>query len=83
MSEPIQVRKHHPYMTRKRFPADWAAGEMLKQFLRNHRRYEVKKGRMPPRRASNQPIGFDGLLPINAAGVEDNSDGDDLIDYEE
>ncbi|KZP08824.1 hypothetical protein FIBSPDRAFT_900978 [Athelia psychrophila] len=24
------VRKHHPYMTRNCFPADWAAGEMLK-----------------------------------------------------
>lgn len=69
-------------MTRKRFPADWAAGEMLKQFLRNHRRYEVKKGRMQSRRANNQRgVGFGGLHTINAAGDEDEDD--EHIDYEE
>jgi hypothetical protein len=38
-------------MTQKRFPADWASAEILKQFLRNHRRYAVRKGRMESKAA--------------------------------
>jgi hypothetical protein len=36
-------------MTKARFPQNWATAELVKQYLRNHRRYEVKKGRMMPR----------------------------------
>jgi len=42
----IQVRKHHQYMTQKRFPQDWATAELLKQYIRNHRRYTAKKDRL-------------------------------------
>ena len=37
-------------MTKARFPQNWATAELVKQYMRNHRRYEVKKGRMMPRR---------------------------------
>ena len=37
-------------MTRKRFPADWAVAEILKQYLRNHRHYAVKHGCMPSKK---------------------------------
>ncbi|KIM34942.1 hypothetical protein M413DRAFT_32896 [Hebeloma cylindrosporum] len=43
------TRKMHPYMLKARFPQNWATAELVKQYMRNHRRYEVKKGRMPPR----------------------------------
>jgi hypothetical protein len=33
-------------MTQKRFPQDWAAAELLKQYIRNHRRYAFKKSRL-------------------------------------
>lgn len=36
-------------MTKKRFPADWCAAEVLKQYLKNHRRHAVRKGRMESR----------------------------------
>ena len=36
-------------MSRARFPQNWATAELVKQYMRNHRRYEVKKGRMMPR----------------------------------
>ncbi|KAF7981493.1 hypothetical protein HWV62_33035 [Athelia sp. TMB] len=71
------VRKVHAYMTRKRFPADWAAGEMLKQYLRNYRRYSVKKGRMESREAKKQRENagvrsrFDDLPDIEEEGAGD------------
>lgn len=36
-------------MTKKRFPADWCAAELLKQYLKNHRRHAVRNGRMESR----------------------------------
>jgi hypothetical protein len=36
-------------MSKARFPQNWATAELVKQYMRNHRRYEVKKGRMMPR----------------------------------
>jgi hypothetical protein len=36
-------------MTKKRFPADWSAAEMLKQYMKNHRRHAVRNGRMESR----------------------------------
>lgn len=38
-----------PYMTQDRFPVDWAAAAMLKQFLGNHRRWIHRKDRLPPK----------------------------------
>jgi DNA-directed RNA polymerase specialized sigma subunit len=39
----------HLYMSKARFAQNWATAELVKQYTRNHRRYEVKKGRMMPR----------------------------------
>jgi len=36
-------------MCKKRFPADWSAAEVLKQYLKNHRRHAVRNGRMQSR----------------------------------
>jgi hypothetical protein len=36
-------------MNKERFPADWAAAEILKQYMKNYRRHAVRKGRMERR----------------------------------
>ncbi|KAJ2911600.1 hypothetical protein MD484_g8815, partial [Candolleomyces efflorescens] len=33
-----KVRDTHPYMDRRRFPSDWPTLDLMKQYLRNHRR---------------------------------------------
>ncbi|KAJ6559313.1 hypothetical protein B0H10DRAFT_2445960 [Mycena sp. CBHHK59/15] len=38
------TRKEHPYLTQRRFPLDWTTAEMVKQYLRNKRRYGVRCG---------------------------------------
>ncbi|KAJ7637884.1 hypothetical protein DFH06DRAFT_643532 [Mycena polygramma] len=43
------TRKGFPYLTRDRFPLDWATAEVVKQYLRNKRRYAVKRGFIPKR----------------------------------
>ncbi|KAG2024172.1 hypothetical protein CC2G_001750 [Coprinopsis cinerea AmutBmut pab1-1] len=43
-----KVRDTHPYMDRRRFPGDWATAELLKQYLKNHRKYERRRGRWSP-----------------------------------
>ncbi|KAG6835867.1 hypothetical protein H0H93_013811 [Arthromyces matolae] len=37
------TRKEHPYLTRKRFPGDWAIAEIVKQYLRNQRKETKRK----------------------------------------
>lgn len=46
------MRKKHPYLTRKRFPSDWACVELVKQYLRNNRKHEAKKARRERERQS-------------------------------
>ena len=36
-------------MSKARFPQNWATAELVKQYMRNYRRYEVKKRCMMPR----------------------------------
>jgi hypothetical protein len=36
-------------MTKKRFPNNWATAEILKQYMKNHRRHAVQTGRMKSR----------------------------------
>ncbi|KAJ7761341.1 hypothetical protein B0H16DRAFT_1884344 [Mycena metata] len=45
------TREEFPYLTRARFPLDWAIAEMTMQFLRNRRRYGLKCKRIPNREA--------------------------------
>ncbi|KAF8337256.1 hypothetical protein F5887DRAFT_869099, partial [Amanita rubescens] len=33
--------KAQPYMTKKRFPNNWATAEIVKQYMKNHRRHAV------------------------------------------
>ncbi|KII93393.1 hypothetical protein PLICRDRAFT_35595 [Plicaturopsis crispa FD-325 SS-3] len=42
------TRKVHPYTTKQRFPAYWPLADMVKQYLRNHRKYMVSEGRLAP-----------------------------------
>ena len=52
-------------MSKVRFPQNWATAELVKQYMRNHRRYEVKKGRMMPRhtRSAANSSGNTSQLP--------------------
>ncbi|KAJ7433125.1 hypothetical protein B0H11DRAFT_2122734 [Mycena galericulata] len=43
------TRKQFSYLNEKRFPMNWAIAEMVKQFLRNKRRYGVRRGTIPNR----------------------------------
>lgn len=67
-------------MTRKRFPADWASGEMLKQYLRNHRRHAVKRGRMESKAAkklredAEQRGRFDDLPDVEVGAHDSDSE---------
>jgi len=55
-------------MTNKRFPQDWAAAELLKQYIRNHRRYAAKKSRLTTQ------TGDDGPEDENLRNIEDEDD---------
>nr|GAT49004.1 predicted protein [Mycena chlorophos] len=37
------------YLTQERFPLDWAQADLVKQYMRNVRKHEVKNKRMPKR----------------------------------
>ena len=70
-------------MSKARFPQNWATAELVKQYMRNHRRYEVKKGQMMPRhqRSAANSSGNTSRLP-NVDSDEDEdmnkeSDGDE------
>ncbi|KAJ7028357.1 hypothetical protein C8F04DRAFT_67420 [Mycena alexandri] len=78
------TRKEFPYLTRARFPLDWAIAEMTKQFLRNRRRYGVKCKRIPNREArkraeasgGNKRRRGTGALPhIDDRGEDEDEDG--------
>jgi hypothetical protein len=70
-------------MSKARFPQNWATAELVKQYMRNHRRYEVKKGRMMPRhqRSAANSSGNTSQLPnIDSDEDEDmnkENDGDE------
>ena len=43
----LQARAKYPYLTRKRFPQDWAVSEISMNYLRGRRKYLVSKGLLP------------------------------------
>jgi hypothetical protein len=66
-------------MSKARFPQNWATAELVKQYMRNHRRYEVRKGRMMPRHHRSSPAssGNTSQLPnIDSDNEEDDNDND-------
>jgi hypothetical protein len=68
-------------MSKARFPQNWATAELVKQYMRNHRRYEVKKGRMMPRHqrsAANSSRNTSQVPNIDSDDDEDmENDGDE------
>ena len=67
-------------MSKARFPQNWATAELVKQYMQNYRRYEVKKGRMMPRhqRSAANSSGNTSQLPnINSYEDEDMDKGND------
>jgi DNA-directed RNA polymerase specialized sigma subunit len=75
----------HPYMSKARFPQNWATAELVKQYMRNHRRYEVKKGRMMPRRQRSAATsgGKTTQLPNIDSDVEEDMDKENNEDENE
>jgi hypothetical protein len=63
-------------MSKARFPQSWATAELVKQYMRNHRRYEVKKGRMMPRRKrlASTSSGNTSQLPNIDSDEDENMD---------
>lgn len=65
-------------MTRDRFPADWAAAEMLKQYIKNHRKHAIKAGRMESRAdKKRREKGKSRLLDVDVETEVEDSDGED------
>ena len=64
-------------MSKVRFPQNWATAELIKQYMRNHRRYEVRKSRMMPRHhhPSAASSGNTSQLP----NIDSDSDKDKTI----
>jgi len=65
-------------MSKARFPQNWATAELVKQYMRNYRRYEVRKGRMMPRHQRSAAIssGHVSQLP-NVDSEEEENDGEE------
>jgi hypothetical protein len=68
-------------MTKKRFPADWCAAELLKQYLKNHRRHAVRNGRMESRaerrrREQDELNGTSEKPPMRNVDIDDGPDSD-------
>lgn len=58
------MRKKHPYLTRKRFPSDWACVELVKQYLRNKRKHDtmnIRRERDRQRRLEDDPGSMEEL----------------------
>jgi hypothetical protein len=65
-------------MSKARFPQNWATAELVKQYMRNHRRYEVKKGRMMPRhqRSAAHSSGNTSQLPNIDSDEDEDTDNE-------
>ena len=61
-------------MSKARFPQNWATAEFVKQYMRNYRRYEVKKGRMMPR--WQRSAATSGGNPSQLPNIDSDNDDD-------
>ncbi|KAF8152494.1 hypothetical protein B0H34DRAFT_677817 [Crassisporium funariophilum] len=74
------TRGEHPYLTKKRFPADWAVAEIVKQYLCNQRKEAKRKLKNAHGRARKQArrhidnLGTGDDEPPNGSGSESDSD---------
>lgn len=78
------MRKKHPYLTRKRFPSDWACVELVKQYLRNNRKHEAQKARRQMERQSRLSEDGRGSRELSGSDrVRSPTDEDEDITNEE
>ena len=64
-------------MDRRRFPSDWPTLDLMKQYLRNHRKYSRKKGRLGPYNGTTGRVNrADGTRhgPTLPGDINDSSD---------
>ena len=71
-----QVRDTHDYIDRRRFPADWPTVEFLKQFLKNHRKYDRKLGRLEPYQTAQAARPQRRAQSGNLPNIDDDDDSD-------
>ena len=70
-------------MSKVRFPQNWATAELVKQYMRNHRRYEVKKGRMMPRLQRSAPNSSGDTSQLPNIDSDEDEDMDKESDEDE
>jgi DNA-directed RNA polymerase specialized sigma subunit len=70
-------------MSKARFPQNWATAEIVKQYMRNHRRYEVKKGRMMPRHQRSAATSSGNISQLPNIDSDENEDMDNENDEDE
>ena len=66
-------------MLKAQFPQNWATAELVKQYMQNHCRYEVKKGQMMPchQRSAGNTSGNTSQLPNIDSDEEDRDKKND------
>jgi hypothetical protein len=67
-------------MSKAQFSQNWATAKLVKQYMRNHCHYEVKKGRMMPRHqrsAANSSRNTSQVPNINSNNDEDMENNGD------
>ena len=67
-------------MTNKRFPVDWGIAKMLKQYLRNHRKYAVRKGCMESSSAQNAQEEAGGSNDEDSSLPWEDEGDDEMVD---
>jgi hypothetical protein len=70
-------------MSKARFPQNWATAEIVKQYMRNHRRYEVKKGRMMPRHQRSAATSSRNISQLPNIDSDEDEDMDNENDEDE
>jgi hypothetical protein len=70
-------------MSKARFPQNWATAEIVKQYMRNHRRYEVKKGRMMPRHQRSAATSSGNISKLLNVDSNEDEDMDNENDEDE
>ena len=67
-------------MSKAWFPQNWATAELVKQYMQNHCRYEIKKGQMMPchqRSAANSSVNTSQLPNIDSDEEDMDKENDE------
>jgi len=70
-------------MSKARFPQNWATAEIVKQYMRNHRRYEVKKGQMIPRHQRSAATSSGNISQLPNIDSDEDEEMDNENDEDE